>query len=81
MLDPTTAMEGRTGQIIRLHEVVGGSILLINYFAYNLPTRRDNFEWTLGDGVQELAARRTTPTTPCSSPRAAPTPAPGASRP
>ena len=54
-LDPTTAMEGRVGQIIRLHDAVGSSILAVNYGGANLPTRRDNFEWTLGDGVQELA--------------------------
>jgi hypothetical protein len=55
-LDPSTAMEGRTGQVIRLHEVVGGSILLTNYFGWNLPTRRDNFEWTLGEGAQAIGA-------------------------
>lgn len=55
-LDPATAMEGRVGQIIRLHDAVGTSILAVNYGGANLPTRRRNFEWTLGDGVQELAA-------------------------
>jgi hypothetical protein len=55
-LDPTTAMEGRVGQIIRLHDAVGSSILAINYLGVNVPTRRANFEWTLGEGVQELAA-------------------------
>lgn len=56
-LDPATAMEGRTGQIIRLHDAVGTSILAVNYGGVNLPTRRDNFEWTLGEGVQELATQ------------------------
>lgn len=56
-LDPTTAMEGRTGQIIRLHDAVGSSILAVNYAHANLPTRRDNFEWTLGEGVQELSTQ------------------------
>jgi hypothetical protein len=55
-LDPTTAMEGRVGQIIRLHDAVGTSILAVNYAHVNLPTRRDNFEWTLGEGVRELGA-------------------------
>lgn len=55
-LDPATAMEGRVGQIIRLHDAVGGSILAINYGAYSVPTRNDDFSWTLGEGVQELAA-------------------------
>jgi hypothetical protein len=54
-LDPDTAMEGRIGQIIRLHDVVGGSILAVNYLNAALPTRRENFEWTLGEGVRELA--------------------------
>ncbi len=49
-LDPTTAMEGRTGQIIRLHDAVGGSLMM----RAMLPTQRDRFEWTLGDGVREL---------------------------
>jgi hypothetical protein len=53
-LDPATAMEGRIGQIIRLHDAVGTSILAVNYAGVNLPTRRNNFEWTLGPGVQEL---------------------------
>jgi hypothetical protein len=55
-LDPTTAMEGRVGQLIRLHDAVGASILAVNYGGVNLPTRRNNFEWTLGQGVQELGA-------------------------
>lgn len=55
-LDPATAMEGRIGQIIRLHDAVGTSILAINYYAANIPTRRDNFTWTLGEGVREIAA-------------------------
>jgi hypothetical protein len=55
-LDPTTAMEGRVGQIIRLHEAVGTSILAINYYGVNIPTRRESFAWTLGEGVQEVAA-------------------------
>jgi hypothetical protein len=54
-LDPATAMEGRVGQIIRLHDAVGSSIIAINYLGVNVPTRRENFEWTLGSGVQELA--------------------------
>lgn len=52
-LDPATAMEGRIGQIIRLHDAVGGAILFDRML--KLPTRRNNTEWTLGEGVQELA--------------------------
>ncbi len=51
-LDPNTAMEGRVGQIIRLHDAVGGSLMM----RAMLPTQRDRFEWTLGEGVQELGA-------------------------
>lgn len=49
-LDPATAMEGRTGQIIRLHDAVGGALMSRQM----LPTQRDRFEWTLGEGVREL---------------------------
>ena len=49
-LDPNTAMEGRVGQIIRLHDAVGGSLMM----RAALPTQRDRFEWTLGEGVREL---------------------------
>jgi hypothetical protein len=45
-------MEGRIGQIIRLHEAVGGSILSLNTL---LPTKKNNFDWTLGPGARELA--------------------------
>jgi hypothetical protein len=51
MLDPATAMEGRVGQIIRLHDAVGFSLMQ----RAALPTQRDRFEWTLGEGTQELA--------------------------
>jgi hypothetical protein len=49
-LDPNTAMEGRVGQIIRLHDAVGGSLLMRGM----LPTQRGRFEWTLGEGVRSL---------------------------
>lgn len=55
-LDPATAMDGRIGQIIRLHDAVGNSILAVNYMRADVPTRRGNFEWTLGEGVREIAA-------------------------
>ncbi|MDB5438410.1 MAG: hypothetical protein JWM33_837 [Caulobacteraceae bacterium] len=54
-LDPDTAMEGRTGQIIRLNTAVGNSILLFNYGAIKLPTKTGAFDWTLGDGAHALA--------------------------
>lgn len=55
-LDPSTAMEGRIGQIIRLHDAVGGSIRDIHYGFANIPTRENDFSWTLGEGVRELAS-------------------------
>lgn len=55
-LDPATAMEGRTGQIIRLHDVVGQAILNDRLSGMKLPTRRNAPDWTLGEGVQELGA-------------------------
>jgi hypothetical protein len=50
-LDPSTAMEGRVGQIIRLHDAVGFSLMQ----RAALPTQKDRFEWTLGEGTRELA--------------------------
>jgi len=47
--------EGREGQLIRLHEAVGNSILLFNYGYVSLPTKEDNFDWTLGPGAREIA--------------------------
>jgi hypothetical protein len=55
-LDPATAMDGRIGQIIRLHDVVGGAMLAERIGGVKLPSRRNAPPWTLGDGVQELGA-------------------------
>jgi hypothetical protein len=55
-LDPATAMEGRIGQIIRLHDIVGGAILSERLTHVTLPSRRGVTQWSLGDGVQELGA-------------------------
>jgi hypothetical protein len=52
-LDP--AQEGRSGQILRLHEAVGRSILMYEYQGLSLPSK-DTFDWTLGEGAQEIAA-------------------------
>lgn len=54
VLDPEVAMDGRQGQLLRLHEAVGQSILNFSYGPQKLPTKRE-FDWTLGDGVQTLA--------------------------
>jgi hypothetical protein len=53
-LDPNAAMAGRPGQLLRLHGAVGQSILSFNYGAYALPTKKGNFDWTVGDGAQTL---------------------------
>jgi hypothetical protein len=53
-LDPETAMDGRVGQLIRLHEVVGQSIGAFEYGLYYLPTKKHGFDWTLGEGAAEL---------------------------
>lgn len=46
---------GREGQLMRLHAAVGASILLFNYGYVALPTKEDNFDWTLGPGAREIA--------------------------
>ncbi len=55
-LDPNTQMDGRTGQLIRLHDAVATSIILFNYNVINLPTHRGTFQWTLGPGAREIQA-------------------------
>jgi|CXWL01.1.fsa_nt_gi hypothetical protein len=57
-LNPNSAMSGREGQIIRLHGAVGSTIILTNYVGLQIPTRRGRFEWTLGEGVREIAEAR-----------------------
>jgi hypothetical protein len=54
-IDPSGSMAGRTGQLLRLNAAVGQSIQLFNYGVINLPTHKDNFDWTLGDGAHDLA--------------------------
>lgn len=54
LLDPATSMSGRNGQLIRLHDAVGQSIMAFNYGAIQLPTKKGAFDWTLGDGAREL---------------------------
>lgn len=54
-VDPSTTMDGRSGQLMRLHEAVGQSILLFEYSGMPLPTKAGAFDWTLGDGAQSLA--------------------------
>lgn len=56
MIDPGDAMAGRTGQLLRLHEAVGQSIMMFNYGYVSLPTKSQSFDWTLGEGAQALGA-------------------------
>lgn len=56
-LNPTEAMEGHPGQLLRLHTAVGDSIMAFTYGYLRLPTKKDNFAWTLGPGAQELATK------------------------
>ena len=42
-------------QILKLHEVVGQSVLIHKYISiYNLPTKEGCFDWTLGECVNAL---------------------------
>jgi hypothetical protein len=54
VIDPAQSMAGRTGQLLRLHDAVGQSILAFNYGVLKLPNKRGVFDWTLGQGAQEL---------------------------
>lgn len=54
-VDPASAMDGRSGQLLRLHEAVGNSILVFEYGLLPLPTHEGSFNWTLGEGAQSLA--------------------------
>src|SRR5215217_91227 len=55
VVDPEAAMGGRSGQLMRLHEAVGASILIFDYGFMRLPTKTAGFDWTLGDGANALA--------------------------
>jgi hypothetical protein len=45
-------------QLVKLHDVVGGTILMHKYLpVLTLPTKGDRFDWTLGAGVTQLQAR------------------------
>lgn len=44
-------------QTVMLHEAVGGAILVHKYSEpFALPTKKDAFDWTLGEGVASLRA-------------------------
>ena len=48
------AMEGRSGQLLRLNVAVGQSISAFSY-GTKLPSKPGGFEWTLGEGAQVIA--------------------------
>jgi len=51
-LDPDEAMAGRVGQLLRLNEAV---VTSVQYFSF-LPTKKESFDWTLGEGAQAIGA-------------------------
>jgi hypothetical protein len=55
VLDPSTEMEGREGQILRLNGAVSSAIF--SYGLYNSLPSKTGFDWTLGEGTQLLAAK------------------------
>lgn len=57
-LDPEAARDGRSGQLLRLHDAVGQSIMAFNYGAFKLPNKRGAFDWTLGEGAQVLGKEK-----------------------
>jgi len=45
-------------QLMKLHEAVGQSIMIHTYYpGYNLPTKKDQFDWSLGGGIQRINER------------------------
>lgn len=45
-------------QLMKLHEAVGNSIMIHTYFAgFNLPTKKEQFDWSLGGGIQRINER------------------------
>lgn len=54
VVDPEAEMDGRSGQLLRLNNAVGQSILLFTYGPLTLPTKGKDLDWTLGEGVKAL---------------------------
>jgi hypothetical protein len=54
LFDPQASMQGRTGQLLRLHEAVGDSVQFFEYGDSKLPTKKKKFDWTLGEGTRLL---------------------------
>lgn len=46
------------GQVLKLHEAVGTAIRFHGQLpAFNLPSKKDKFDWTLGDSIKPLRER------------------------
>lgn len=55
--DPRAPYDPAHLQLVKLHGAVGASILLHKYNSgQTLPTKKDRFDWTLGEGAQVLGA-------------------------
>ncbi len=54
VMDPETSRDGRAGQVLRLHDAVGQSIIAFSYLGLKLPNKHGAFDWTLGDGAQVI---------------------------
>lgn len=52
--DMEAAYEGRSGQILRLHEAVIFSIYDVSFGGMNLPTKKRDLDWTVGEGAKIL---------------------------
>jgi len=53
--DPLSVVSPEHQQIFKLHEAVGRSILVHKYIqGFELPTKKDRFDWTLGTGARSL---------------------------
>lgn len=53
--DPVSVYQDKHLQLVKLHERVGQSVLLHKYKRpFALPTKRDEFDWTLGEGIRRL---------------------------
>ncbi|NHK27537.1 hypothetical protein FF098_006440 [Parvularcula flava] len=45
----------REVQIVKLHEIVGATILSHRFMGQPLPSKRGKFDWSLGPGVRDMA--------------------------
>ncbi len=57
-MDPASSMQGETGQLLRLNDAVGESVLQFEYLGPRLPTHAKTFDWTLGEGARTLGQEK-----------------------